>query len=85
MSNFNYPKIRVILDPKNERGIFLLSIVRGLLMKLLYNRKYDKIDGLMSESNIGARKNRSARDHIWILNGIISDHTRSMKLPAITL
>ena len=42
-------------------------------MKLLYNDNYDFLEMNMSESNIGARKGRSVRNHIFILNGIIHD------------
>ena len=40
----------------NERGIFIVNSVRGLLMKLIYDSKYNIIEENMSESNIGSRK-----------------------------
>ena len=55
---------------ENERGIFKLSILRSLLFRIIYNRKYEMIDSNMTDSNIGARKNKSCRNHIWIVNGI---------------
>ena len=57
---------------KNERGIFRLSIVRSIIMKLIYNQNSEKIDNNMSDSNIGGRKGRGCRDHIFIINGIIN-------------
>ena len=51
---------------KNERGIFIVNSVRGILMKMIYNSKYEVIDKHMSESNIGSRKNRSCIDHIFV-------------------
>ena len=42
-------------------------------MKLMYNDTYDILDINMSDSNIGARKAKSVRNHIFVLNGIIHD------------
>ena len=61
------------LDITNERGIFIVSVLRGMLMKLVYNDKYDIIDGNMSDSNVGARRNKNIRNHIFVINGIICD------------
>ena len=33
----------------------------------------------MSDSNIGARKGKNCRSHIWILNGINHDHNSTEK------
>ena len=41
---------------KNERGIFIVNSVRTLLMRLLYNTKYDIIEKNMSDSNVGEGK-----------------------------
>ena len=42
------------LDMSNERGIFIVSVFRSILMKLIYNEKYEIIDSNMSDSNVGA-------------------------------
>ena len=63
-------------DIKNQRGIFLISVFRSILMKVLLKDEYQKIDNFMSDSNTGGRKGRRAQDHIFIINGIIFDHTR---------
>ena len=34
---------------------------------------YKVLDKSMSDSQIGARKDRNIRNHIWIVNGVISD------------
>ena len=65
------PKLELI----NERGIFNVSILRTIILRLIYNRYYNIIDSNMSESNIGA----SCRNHIWILNGINFEHSKSIK------
>ena len=61
------------LDLTNDRGIFLVSVIRTIFMRILYKRKYDIIEGNMSESNIGARKNKNVRNHSFIINSIIHD------------
>ena len=58
---------------KNERGIFMLSSVRSIFMRLLYNTKYDIINENMSESNMGSRKKKSCINHIFVMNGIIHE------------
>ena len=40
----------------NERGIFRCSVLRAVLMILIYNEKYDTIDKNMSDCQMGARK-----------------------------
>ena len=42
-------------------------------MKIIYNEEYEIIDSHMSDSNIGARKGKNIRNHIFILNGIINE------------
>ena len=64
---------------KNERGIFIVNGVRGLLMKLIYNSKYNIIEENMSESNIGSRKNRSSIDNIFVISSIIHEQMLSKK------
>ena len=61
------------VDLANDRGIFIVSTLRSILMKLLYNDTYDFLELNMSDSNIGARKGKSVRNHLFILNGIIHD------------
>ena len=57
----------------NERGIFVVTILRSILMKLIYFDYYSILDKSMSDSQVGARKNKNIRNHIWIVNGVISD------------
>ena len=60
-------------DLKNERGVFIVSIFRSILLKMLYKRTYKTVDESMSDSNIGARKKKNVRNHVWMVNGIICD------------
>ena len=43
----------------NDRGIFIVSIFRGLVMKLIYKDIYEIIDKSMSDSQIGSRKGKN--------------------------
>ena len=57
----------------NERGIFIVPILRNILMRLIYQDYYSILDKSMSDSQIGARKGKNIRNHLWIVHGIISD------------
>ena len=57
----------------NDRGIFCVNKIRSILDKLIYNDFYDTIDAGMSCSNIGGRKFRNIRDHLFVINGIMND------------
>ena len=46
------------MDLKNDRGIFILSILRKILDRILYIHFYHSLDMGMSDSNIGARKKK---------------------------
>ena len=56
----------------NERGIFILSVLRKILDKLIYNDKYQDIDNGMSDSNIGGRRNKNIKNHLFVVYGIIN-------------
>ena len=43
-------------DLVNDRGIFIVTILRSILMKMIYHDFYAKIDKSMSDSQVGARK-----------------------------
>ena len=61
------------LDLDNDRGIFNVPKIRSILDKLIYNDIYPIIDLNMSSSNIGARKERNIREHLFVINSIIND------------
>ena len=54
----------------NYRGIFRVPIFRTILDRLIYNDEYPNIDENLSDSNVGARKNRNIRDNIFVVNAI---------------
>ena len=57
-------------DYNSYRGIFLVPIFRTILDRMIYNDEYDTIDDDLTDSNVGARKNRNIRDNIFVLNAI---------------
>ena len=57
----------------NDRGIFNLCKVRSVLDKLLYKDIFNVVDNNLSFSNIGGRKFRNIRDHLFVLYGVIND------------
>ena len=59
------------MNLNNDRGIFTLSILRKILDKLLYMKLYPSVANGMSYSNIGAKKHKNVRDHLFIVYGII--------------
>ena len=58
---------------ENDRGIFLVTTFRSILMRLIYEDKYEQIDQSMSDSQVGGRKGKNIRNRTWIVNGIICD------------
>ena len=60
------------LDMNNDRGIFTLTVFKKILDKLLYFDLYEDIDIHMSPSNIGARKGRNIKNHLFFIYGIIN-------------
>ena len=79
------PKKGSILDLENQRGIFRVSVVRSILMRLIYNEKYPIIDKNMSDCQMGARKGKGCRHNIWLINGIIYEVLHSKKKNSIIL
>ena len=73
-----------IHDISNHRVIFLLSIFRTILMKLILKDEYQTVDSYMSDSNIGGRKNRHIRDHLFIVNGILHEANSSVNQTPLT-
>ena len=66
-------------DLNNDRGIFSVTCLRSIVDKLVYNDVYDVVDSNMSDSNVGGRKNRSIRDNLFIVYGIINNAINNKK------
>ena len=59
-------------DMENDRGIFNLTVLKKILDKLIYHDNFKDIDERMSNSNIGARKDRNIQNHLFIIYGVIN-------------
>ena len=70
---------------KNERGIFRVAILRFILMRLIYNSKYPKIDKKMSDCQMGARKAKGCKNNIFVVNGIIHEVLKSKNMTPVVL
>ena len=57
-------------DFENYRGVFRVQILRSILDRLTYNDCYYTIDENLTDGNVGARKQRSVRDNIFVLSAI---------------
>ena len=79
------PKRGSLLELENEWGIFRVDIFRSILMKLIYNEKYQEIDKNMSDSQMGGRKNKGCRNNIFTINGLIHDVVSSKNKKPIVL
>jgi hypothetical protein len=60
-------------DLNNDRGVFNVVKVRSILDKMIYDDIYDQVDSTMSCRNIGARRHRNIRDHLFVINGVLND------------
>ena len=74
LENCDITSIYKLKGDKNDfnsyRGIFRVPIIRTILDRLIYNDEYAGIDEALSDSNVGARKNRNVRDNIFVLNAV---------------
>ena len=67
------------LSLENDRGLFILTVFKKVLDKLLYFDLYNEVDKNMSDSNIGARKNQNVRNHLFIIYGIVNAVVKEKK------
>ena len=61
------------MDLNNERGIFIVNTLKSIFMKVVWSDVYEILFKNMSFSNIGGRRNKNIRNHVFILNGIINE------------
>lgn len=60
------------MNLENYRRIFILTVLKKIMDKLIYFDNYYSIDSHMSDSNIGTRKDKNIRNHLFIIYGIIN-------------
>ena len=59
-------------DFDNYRGVFRVEILRSILDRLTYNDSYYTIDSNLTDGSVGARKQRSVRDNIFVIAAVIN-------------
>ena len=62
----------------------IVNVFRSILMKMVYIDKYNTVDKNMSDSNVGARRGKNIRNHIFVLNGIVNEAV-NQKTPGIDI
>ena len=60
----------------NDRGIFILTVLKKILDNLTYDDNYSEVDENMSDCNVGSRRKRNIKDHLLIIHGIINSVIR---------
>ena len=54
------------------RGVFRVCVFRNILDRLIYNDEYSNVDSNLTDCNVGSRKFRNIRDHIFVMNAILN-------------
>ena len=74
-------------DFENYRGVFRVSVLRSILDRLLYMDSYETIDENLTDANVGARKERSVRDNIFVIsavtNSVLNGASRPIQVEVI--
>ena len=69
------------MDLQNDRGIFIVNVLKSIFMKMVWSFVYEILDQNMSDSNVGGRRKKSIRNHLFIINGIINDVLHGKREP----
>ena len=51
---------------ESDRGIFSLSVFKKIIDWLIYQEKYPLLDQSMTDSNIGSRRGKNIKNHLFI-------------------
>ena len=54
------------------RGVFRVCVFRNILDRLIYTDEYHNVDSRLTDCNVGSRKLRNIRDHIFVMNAILN-------------
>ena len=66
---------------ESYRGIFRLPIFRSILDRLIYNDDYPNTDQNLTDSNVGARKERNICDNIFVTHAIMNSIRKGKEGP----
>ena len=59
------------LEMQNDRGVFILGVLKKAFDKMIYEDKYDHIALGMSDSNVGAQRKKNIKNHLFVVHGVI--------------
>ena len=68
-------------DFNNYCGVFRVSVFRSILDRMMNNDSYHIIDENLTDGNVGARKERSVRDNVFVLGAITNSVTNGTMAP----
>ena len=73
----------------NYRGVFRITVLRSIIDRLMYNDMYEVIDGHLTDANVGARKDRSCKDNLFVIgavsNSVINGESRPIMVQSIDI
>ena len=69
-------------DLNNDRGIFILNILRMIKDRMVYNDIKEDLEESMSDAQVGARENKSIRNHLFVIYSILNS-VNQKESPAI--
>ena len=76
-------------DFENYRGVFRIGVLRSILDRIMYNETYEVIDKNLTDGNVGARKDRSCRDNLFVLgaitNSVINGKSKAIQVQTIDI
>ena len=76
-----YPRRKkVSLNLFSKRGILHGPKLKLIFLKLVYNPVIDTIEESLSLSNIGARKEKSPREHLFVLHSVMDETLRGKEV-----
>ena len=68
-------------DFENYRGVFRVSVLRSIMDRLLYIDSYETIDDNLTDANVGARKERSVRDNMFVISAVTNSVLNGISRP----
>ena len=73
------------MNIESYRGIFIVNIFRSIIQKLIYQDKIETIDQHITDFQIGGRKGRNIRDHLFVVNGVMQEALSSVNSKPINI
>ena len=69
-------------DIENERGIFILNVIRMIKDRMIYNDVKEVVE--ISDSQVGGREGYNVRDHLFIIYSVLNS-VRNKESPPVDL